>query len=1374
MSIKLHCIICLFTLLSSISLQGQTTQSTWEISPHHQYDSYFQQAYQLYPSIPKGILEAIAYTNTHIRHVQPKAEHPSCMQLPDRYGVMGLILDPQQYFKSSLLTVAQYSDYSTNQIQQDPKSNILAFAQAYHQLQQLYNLQSSAPEDHHIIIDALSEFPNTEQKIHNFAFDSHLYSIFNNLNHPKFQQAYQLPTYAIDLEKFFGPNRYAVVSASQLSISPQSIQTSHGIAYQNNLSRSMPPPCSDISGGFPHTVIQDAADPSNYSSRSGQAITHVTIHTMQGSYASAISWFKNPIANVSAHYNIRAADGQITQMVCEIDKAWHVSNSNPYAVGIEHEGYIDDPSWYTNTMYVVSADLTKDIAARYGMQLPRTYSTNGDNGLNPISDNCYKVKGHQHFPSQTHVDPGEFWDWNRYYNLINPVATANSNTYTTSSGTFFDSGGAGGNYANDERTLYYIQPTNATSVTLNFSSLDLEANYDYLYIYDGDSPEDPLLTILNGTSIPAPITGNSGQLCLEFRTDCATTRTGWQANWTSSTTPLSCSNPNNLSVSNQTTNSALLQWDAVSNAISYEITVQNSIGNLGSTIYYSNNNSLLLSGLASQGQYLWSVRTICGVGDTSIASGSSFIQELTSTNETVTACTGTFTDNGGLLGKYARNEDYTFTISPSNASSVSLSFSSFDLESNYDYMYIHDGNSTSAPLIGTYTGNSLPPTINSTGNSLTIRFTSDGATQNEGWVATWSCTSSLPTYSNVILLDSSLTGQLNCGIAYHEYYDSGNSGGFYDNNEQYTQTFCNPDPTKAVRISFRPHITPTQHLSLGSNEEGNDYLYFYNGADINANLIGVYTGATNSAPQPGTFVSSGQCLTVQMESNDSLIRSGWIARLYCADPPNNLGTINVGGSAGNQTFTDLGGLAANYNNNESYTVTYCPHASAPAGEVVWASFNSNTGIEQNWDYLYVFDGSNTDQSRLIGIYTGNNSNQNTLETIKASIENSSGCLTFQFFSDGGTTASGWEATMSTGIPRLAFGADDCAKATFIGQTGRDYAGSTTIATGTPSTSDPSLNISVASLPECSGSNTITRLENTVWYRFITPDTLCIPTSMHLRINNISCQGEGLNGSGVQFVLYETNNCATGAAWGSPIYCADKLNSGDSINVANLLQPNQNYYIMIDGFTGQHCNFDLRFDVVTNGDPNTCLLPLELLSFKGAAQQQSNHLMWETAHEDNVFGFYIERAVGDELNFEEIGFVASAPTNTLQGALYTFDDYNYWKNKIHYYRLRQVDNDGQYTYSPTISIRRDEPTTLPLVVYPNPASNSINFSLSDDKARAYTIIIYDMTGKLLYQQSGTTTTGQWTEKLNIQELPSGMYAYKIQMDVYNIVGKFEKL
>lgn len=218
-------------------------------------------------------------------------------------------------------------------------------------------------------------------------------------------------------------------------------------------------------------------------------------------------------------------------MVLEANKAWHVGSENPYTIGYEHEGYVSQAQWYTSALYNASAGITRDICqSGYGINPLRTFSGAATTGTNVLGG-CTKIKGHQHFPNQTHTDPGIYWDWALYYRLVNNNPT--QNTLSAASGTFTDTGGSGANYSNDQRYFTLIQPANASSVTLNFTSFSLEANWDYLYIYDGATNSAPLIGTYTGTTSPGTITSSSGALLVEFRSDCATTAAGWVANWTS-------------------------------------------------------------------------------------------------------------------------------------------------------------------------------------------------------------------------------------------------------------------------------------------------------------------------------------------------------------------------------------------------------------------------------------------------------------------------------------------------------------------------------------------------------------------------------------------------------------------------------------------------------------------------------------------------------------------------------------------------------------------------------------------------------------------------------------------------------------------------
>jgi len=177
-------------------------------------------------------------------------------------------------------------------------------------------------------------------------------------------------------------------------------------------------------------AVWNPAAACNYTAGRTTPVTHVTIHTTEGSYASTISWFQNCSSQVSAHYVVRSSDGQITQMVKESDKAWHVGTSNGYTVGIEHEGYIADPgTWYTSAMYNASAALSRDILASLGLS-QKVFD--GSGGWNAVpADSIYDVKGHVNFSNQTHTDPGSGWDWPRYKTLVANGSTGGGGSTTT-------------------------------------------------------------------------------------------------------------------------------------------------------------------------------------------------------------------------------------------------------------------------------------------------------------------------------------------------------------------------------------------------------------------------------------------------------------------------------------------------------------------------------------------------------------------------------------------------------------------------------------------------------------------------------------------------------------------------------------------------------------------------------------------------------------------------------------------------------------------------------------------------------------------------------------------------------------------------------
>ncbi|MFJ6862766.1 N-acetylmuramoyl-L-alanine amidase [Streptomyces termitum] len=131
-------------------------------------------------------------------------------------------------------------------------------------------------------------------------------------------------------------------------------------------------------------------------------VDRVVIHVVQGSYASALKVFRNPLHQAATHYVVRK-DGHVAQMVRELDVAFHAGNRkmNERSIGIEHEGFVDRPEDFTAEMYAGSARLTADICRRYRMPVDREH-----------------VIGHVEVEGTDHTDPGPHWDWDRYMELV--------------------------------------------------------------------------------------------------------------------------------------------------------------------------------------------------------------------------------------------------------------------------------------------------------------------------------------------------------------------------------------------------------------------------------------------------------------------------------------------------------------------------------------------------------------------------------------------------------------------------------------------------------------------------------------------------------------------------------------------------------------------------------------------------------------------------------------------------------------------------------------------------------------------------------------------------------------------------------------------
>ncbi len=140
-----------------------------------------------------------------------------------------------------------------------------------------------------------------------------------------------------------------------------------------------------------------------------QQIRYIVVHDTEGSYATTLRLVQDP-NYVSWQYTLRSSDGHVAQHVRSDDVAWHAGNwyVNATAIGLEHEGFAAQGTWYTEAMYRSSAKLVRHLAQRFNIPLDRHHIIGHDQipGILPAN-----VRG-------MHWDPGPYWNWNHYFELM--------------------------------------------------------------------------------------------------------------------------------------------------------------------------------------------------------------------------------------------------------------------------------------------------------------------------------------------------------------------------------------------------------------------------------------------------------------------------------------------------------------------------------------------------------------------------------------------------------------------------------------------------------------------------------------------------------------------------------------------------------------------------------------------------------------------------------------------------------------------------------------------------------------------------------------------------------------------------------------------
>lgn len=166
------------------------------------------------------------------------------------------------------------------------------------------------------------------------------------------------------------------------------------------------------------------------------------------------------------------------------------------------------------------------------------------------------------------------------------------------------------------------------------------------------------------------------------------------------------------------------------------------------------------------------------------------------------------------------------------------------------------------------------------------------------------------------------------------------------------------------------------------------------------------------------------------------------------------------------------------------------------------------------------------------------------------------------------------------------------------------------------------------------------------------------------------------------------------------------------------------------------------------------LPVELAYFRGYEMEQGNSLEWQTLTETNNEGFWVQQSF-DGKAWNDMEFI-NGQGNSLATQDYSFVDVDP-KAGINYYRLQQLDFDGQYEYSPIVAIEtKGSYKILKPICYPNPVKDQLTIQWPSKIQEMVDIHLFNSNGQLVEHIQSLDLRVQ----IDLEEYPQGIYWLEI--------------
>ncbi|KAF3833948.1 hypothetical protein F7725_025152 [Dissostichus mawsoni] len=506
-------------------------------------------------------------------------------------------------------------------------------------------------------------------------------------------------------------------------------------------------------------------------------------------------------------------------------------------------------------------------------------------------------------------------------------------------------------YDNNLRCTWTIEVDSGNIVSLQFLAFDTEASHDMLKVWDGPPENEMSLSELSGSLLPERLHSTLNTVTIQFETDFYISKSGFAMQFSSSVAT-ACRDPG-VPMNGSRSGDGREPGDSVS--------VQCDPG-------YELQGDEKITCIQVDNRYYWQPSPpVC-----------------------IAPCGGNLTGSNGFIlspnypHPYPHSKDCDWLIAVNSDYVLSLAFIGFNIEPNYDFLYIYDGPDSNSPLIGSFQDSKLPERIESSSNTMHLAFRSDGSVSYGGFHLEYKAKLRESCFDPGVVLNGTRLGS---------DYKLGSTVTFYCEAGYVLQGYSTL--TCSMGDDGRPgwnRALPSCQVLFGQfvmfQTSLNDVVEIYDGPTQQNTLLSSLSGSHSAVPR----TSSTQCSSVpeprfgkrlgndfavgsmvQFECNPGYVLHGSTA-IRCESVPDNLAQWNdtlptcivpCGGALTARRGTILSpGYPEPYDNNQNCVWK----VSVPEGAGIQIQVVS-FATEHNWDSLDFYDGADNHAPRL-GSYSG--------------------------------------------------------------------------------------------------------------------------------------------------------------------------------------------------------------------------------------------------------------------------------------------------------------------------------------------------------------------------------------------------------------------